>query len=65
MFVVMKKGAPEAQVEEVVAQIQAFGFRAHVVRGEERVTIGVLGDDRHVSKQKSSSCPVWSRSSPF
>jgi len=57
MFVVMKKGAPEVQVEEVVAQIQAFGFKAHVVRGEERVTIGVLGDDRHVSKEKIELLP--------
>ena len=44
MIIIMKMGAGEEEIQEVVAQIEEMGFRAHLSRGEERTIIGVIGD---------------------
>ena len=49
MIIIMKMGAEEKRIQEVVAQIEEMGFRAHLSRGEERTIIGVIGDERTVS----------------
>ncbi len=46
MIVVMKAGASKEQLEDVIARIEAFGYRAHVMHGVEREVIGCLGDER-------------------
>ncbi len=42
----MRKGATEAQIDQVVTQIETLGFKSHLSRGEERTIIGVIGNDR-------------------
>ncbi|MBM4464917.1 MAG: 3-deoxy-7-phosphoheptulonate synthase [Chloroflexi bacterium] len=49
MIIIMKMGAGEEQIQEVVGQIEEMGFRAHLSCGEERTIIGVIGDERLVS----------------
>jgi len=46
MIIVMKHHATAAEIENVVAQIQTLGFKAHLSQGEERTIIGVIGDER-------------------
>ena len=46
MIVVMKAGAGDEQLQEVIARIEELGYRAHVMYGVERRVIGCLGDER-------------------
>lgn len=48
MIIVMKHNATAAEIEGVVTQIQALGFKAHLSQGEERTIIGVIGDERPI-----------------
>lgn len=43
MIIVMKQGATNAQIDEVVAFVEKNGFGAHLSRGEVRTIIGVVG----------------------
>ncbi len=46
MIIVMKKGATEGQIENVIAWIESVGYNAHPSRGVERTIIGAVGDER-------------------
>lgn len=46
MIIIMKKGATEAQVAQVVQRVEDLGYQAHLSRGEERTIIGIIGNDR-------------------
>ncbi len=46
MIIVMKKDATEAEIDSAVQRVKELGYGAHLSRGEERVIIGVLGNDR-------------------
>lgn len=46
MVIVMNVGATAAEISAVIARVTETGFRAHLVEGEERTIIGVIGDDR-------------------
>jgi 3-deoxy-7-phosphoheptulonate synthase len=46
MIIVMKKDATEAEIQSAVQTVKDLGYGAHLSRGEERVIIGVLGNDR-------------------
>jgi len=43
MIVVMRPGATQAQVADVLARIERWGYRADVSEGRERTVIGVIG----------------------
>jgi 3-deoxy-7-phosphoheptulonate synthase len=45
MIVVMRSGAPKAQVDAVLKRIEADGQPVHVFHGEERIVIAVLGEE--------------------
>jgi 3-deoxy-7-phosphoheptulonate synthase len=45
MFVVMKRGSAEKEVEEVLRRVNEAGLRGHLVRGIERTVVGVVGVD--------------------
>ncbi len=45
MILILRSDVREEEVAEVVRRIQAEGLEAHVSRGEERITVGVVGDD--------------------
>ncbi|MFN8392192.1 MAG: 3-deoxy-7-phosphoheptulonate synthase [Bdellovibrionota bacterium] len=46
MIVVMKAGSSQEQLDNVIKNIEAHGYRAHVMYGVERNVIGCLGDER-------------------
>jgi 3-deoxy-7-phosphoheptulonate synthase len=51
MIINMRSGASESEVNHVVERIKECGFQAHVIRGEERSVIGVVGNsDKHRSE---------------
>ncbi len=44
MLIVMKPGATESQVEEVLSVVRALGFKPHPMPGATRTAIGVTGN---------------------
>jgi 3-deoxy-7-phosphoheptulonate synthase len=50
MVIVMQHGASARQIASIVARVEALGYRAHLVQGEERTIIGVIGDDRPIDR---------------
>ncbi|MEW5977754.1 MAG: 3-deoxy-7-phosphoheptulonate synthase [Acidobacteriota bacterium] len=46
MIISMAPNTPKEQVEHVCDKIRSFGYTPHPIYGEERVVIGVVGDDR-------------------
>lgn len=44
MIVVMKPGATEDQIQQVIARLKEFGFDVHVSKGVERTVIGAIGE---------------------
>jgi 3-deoxy-7-phosphoheptulonate synthase len=57
MILSMQAGATEEQIRHVVERIEALGFRAHLIRGSERVVIGVLGDARKPGMEALGTAP--------
>ena len=51
MIVNMSGSATEEQIDHVVERIKEFGYQAHLIRGEERTVIGIVGKSgRHRSE---------------
>lgn len=48
MIIAMKSDATEEQIQEVCESIRRYGYKPHMIRGEERVVIGAVGhgDDK-------------------
>jgi 3-deoxy-7-phosphoheptulonate synthase len=51
MIVVMKSDATIKQVSAVIKKVEELGFVPHLSQGEERTTIGVVGNERRVDPQ--------------
>ncbi|CAG0934994.1 partial Phospho-2-dehydro-3-deoxyheptonate aldolase, partial [Thermoflexales bacterium] len=50
MVIVMQQGASAKQIAAIVSRVEAMGYHAHLVQGEERTIIGVIGDDRPIDR---------------
>jgi 3-deoxy-7-phosphoheptulonate synthase len=50
MIIIMRMGASQEEVQDVVDRVNEIGFRTHLSQGEERTIIGVIGDERPVDK---------------
>jgi 3-deoxy-7-phosphoheptulonate synthase len=50
MIIVMQRHASAAQIASVVARVEKVGYRASLIKGEERTIIGVIGDDRPIDR---------------
>ncbi len=48
MIIVMKQGAVQSQIEDVVNRVEELGKKVHLSRGEARTIIGVIGADEHM-----------------
>ena len=57
MILSMQAGATEDEVRHVVERVEALGFRAHLIRGRERVVIAVLGDSRKSGMDALATAP--------
>lgn len=47
-MIIMKSDATNEQVDAVIKEIERFGLRADVSRGEFRTVIGLIGDERQI-----------------
>ena len=56
MIIVMKIGAREDQIQEVIRRVEELGYRSHVIQGMQRTVIGAVGDER--SKDRLQSLEV-------
>ncbi|MFN2431476.1 MAG: 3-deoxy-7-phosphoheptulonate synthase [Gemmatimonadota bacterium] len=65
MILSMLPGAGEDQIQHVVARVEALGFRAHLIRGRERVVIAVLGDARKPEMGSLATAPGVDRALPI
>jgi len=57
VIIAMKSTATEGEIDEVCESIKRFGYKPHLIRGEERVVIGAVGhgDNKdHLQSLKSS-----------
>ena len=43
MVIVMKPGAREEDLREVIARVEALGYQAHVIRGTTRSVVAAAG----------------------
>ncbi len=50
MMIVMREGATEEQIQNVIDRIKSKGADVHLSRGEFRTVIGVIGDKESVSE---------------
>src|SRR6476646_4337695 len=51
MIVVMRKGANERQVAQVIEHIEALGLKSHVIVGTELTVVAALGEKRDGARQ--------------
>jgi len=48
-MIIMKSDATKKQIDNVIKEIEKYGLRADVSRGDYRTVIGLIGDERKVS----------------
>ena len=48
MLIVMRHGAPQEDIDRVVAVIEEMGYQARPMPGRQRTTVGVVGNDGRV-----------------
>ena len=53
MIIIMKTEASPADVQTVVSWVESQGCQVHLSQGEERTIIGVVGDDRPLSRDQA------------
>lgn len=53
MIIVMKTGASESQIREVIRRIEELGYQAHIIEGAQRTVIGAVGDERGKDRLQS------------
>lgn len=49
MVVVMDLRASERQIKDVKKRLEEYGFKAHLIKGVERIVIGAIGDHKQIS----------------
>ncbi|HSH37980.1 MAG TPA: hypothetical protein VK993_04270, partial [Chthoniobacterales bacterium] len=57
MLIVMKSGASEREVADVVAVIEDLGLRSHVMPGATRTAIGITGNRGAVDPTRFENLP--------
>ena len=57
MILVLKKDATEKQIAAVEQAVEGWGLRTHVVRGEERSVIGLIGDESLIANRPLDLLP--------
>ncbi len=57
MLIVMERNATREQIDAVLEAIQALGFKPQAIPGENRVAIGVLGNQGYVDEEPFRDLP--------
>jgi 3-deoxy-7-phosphoheptulonate synthase len=50
MMIVMRNGATEEQIEDVIGRLHSIGAEAHLSRGEFKTIIGAIGDREEIAE---------------
>ncbi len=58
MIIVLKRGATEADAQEILANIERLGLKPLHMPGVERVVLGALGDERVLAELNLTSHPA-------
>ena len=65
MLIVMKSAASDEQIQAVIDRVRSAGARSRVVRGDEVVVIGAVGDRQHVARLGLEGSPGVDRVVPI
>jgi 3-deoxy-7-phosphoheptulonate synthase len=65
MVVIMKPGASDDDVRQVVEKIRSHGMDADVSRGKETTIIGIIGDEREIDFNSLGAMPHVDRAMPI
>ena len=57
MLIVMKQGASERQLEEVMRVVKELGFQAHTMAGISRTAIGITGNQSPIDPSRFETLP--------
>src|SRR3954463_14433156 len=57
MLIVMRHGAPEQDIRQVVATIEEMGYQARPMPGKQRTTVGLVGNDGRVDGSRLAALP--------
>lgn len=57
MLIVMERNATQEQIDAVIAAVRALGLRPQAIPGENRVAIGVLGNQGYVDEEPFRDLP--------
>jgi 3-deoxy-7-phosphoheptulonate synthase len=57
MIIITQPTVTDAQIDHIVARIEEFGLRSHIMRGDSRVVIGVLGPDEAIREKPIAAIP--------
>lgn len=57
MIIVMRRDAGEGDVQRVVDRVSELGLGTHLSQGEERTIIGLIGDERPLSRETLQRLP--------
>jgi 3-deoxy-7-phosphoheptulonate synthase len=57
MLIVMRHGAPQEDVDRVVAAIEEMGYEARPMPGRQRTTVGLVGNDGRVDGSRLAALP--------
>jgi len=57
MMIIMHPGAPRAQIDAVIAEIEKQKLSSHPIFGVEQTIIGAVGDGHHVAKEIFEAFP--------
>lgn len=57
MILITQAAVTDAQIDHIVARIEAFGLRSQVMRGDARVVIGVLGPEELIREKPLAAIP--------
>jgi 3-deoxy-7-phosphoheptulonate synthase len=65
MIIVVKPGASQDQVREILDQLESHGLTAHISEGSERLIIGVIGDKSRLSMDSLEVLPAVEKLVPI
>src|SRR4051812_49848886 len=57
MLIVMRHGAPEADIQRVADTIEEMGYQARPMPGKQRTTVGLVGNDGRVDASRLAALP--------
>jgi 3-deoxy-7-phosphoheptulonate synthase len=57
MLIVMRHGAPQEDIDRVVAAIEEMGYQARPMPGRQRTTVGLVGNDGRVDGSRLAALP--------